>query len=424
MSMRLGMVTQWYDPESGSAAVAGAIGRALAGLGYELHVLTGFPNYPAGRLYPGYRMRTYQYEHRDGVHVHRVPLLPSHDRSALRRAATYLSFGASACTRPGLLRSVDAWLVYSTPATTALPALLAASRYHRPYVLFVQDLWPDTVVDSGFVRQGRMLRTAVRGLHAFCDTSYRRASAVVASAPGMAELIRARGVPAGKLSVVPNWVDESVFRPVPRDPGLGVRLGLADGFVVMYAGSLGDLQGLDTAVAAVRLLTDLPQLRLVFAGTGVAEPKLRRLAAGLDNVHFLGQQPPERMSELLALSDVQLVSLRDLPMFHATLPSKVQASLAAGRPVLGAVPGDASRLIDSSGAGLTVPPGDPAALAAAIRHLHRLGPGAREQLGRTGRQFYLDRLSSRVGARALADVLERAARPGSRPALPEPVRTP
>lgn len=410
--MRLGVISQWYDPEGGSAAVAGAICRSLAAQGHELHVLTGFPNYPTGRVYPGYRIRPYQYERRAGVHVHRVPLLPSHDRSALRRAATYLSFGGSAAARWRILRSADAWLVYSTPATAALPALVARARYRRPYVLLVQDLWPDTVVDSGFLGPGWLRNVAVRGIHGFCDASYRRAAAVVVTSPGMAELLRGRGVPGDKLSVVPNWVDETVFRPVPRDPELAKRLGLAGflaGFVVMYAGSLGELQGLETAVEAARLLADLPDLRLVLAGSGVTEPRLRALARGMSNVVFLGQQPPERMPDLLALGDVQLVSLRDLPLCHVTLPSKLQATLAAGRPVVGAVPGDAARLIERSGAGQAVPPGDPVALADAIRSLHALPPDAREKLGQAGRQYYLDHLSAGVGSAALADVLTQAA---------------
>jgi glycosyltransferase involved in cell wall biosynthesis len=408
VTVRFGVISQWYDPEGGSAAVAGAICRSIAAQGHELHVLTGFPNYPTGRVYPGYRIRPYQYEHRAGVHVHRVPLLPSHDRSARRRAVTYLSFGASAAARSRILGSVDAWLVYSTPATAALPALVARARHRRPYALLVQDLWPDTVVDSGFLRPGRLRDATVRGIHAFCDASYRRAAAVVVTAPGMAEVLRGRGVPAGKLSVVPNWVDESVFRPVPRDPGLAERLGLT-GFVVMYAGSLGELQGLETAVEAARRLADLPDLRLVFAGSGVAEPRLRDATRGMSNVVFLGQQPPGAMAGLLALGDLQLVSLRDRPLCHATLPSKLQATLAAGRPVVGAVPGDAARLIERSGAGLAVPPGDPDALAAAIRRLYELPAGAREQLGQAGRRYYLDQLSARVGGAALADVLTRVA---------------
>lgn len=412
--MRLGVITQWYDPEGGSAAVPGAICRALAALGHEVHALTGFPNYPSGRLHPDYRIRPYRYELRSGVHVHRVPLVPGRDRSPVRRATTYLSYAVSAAARPRILRSVDAWLVHSTPATAALPAIVAETLYQRPYVLLIQDLWPDTVVDSGFVPRGRLLDAAVRGIHAFCDLSYRRASAVVVTAPGMADPIRARGVGADKLSTVPNWVDESVFRPVPRDDALARRLGL-DGFVVMYAGSLGNLQDLETAIEAVRLLPDLPDLRLVFAGSGVAEQRLRDAARGARNVHFLGAQPPERMADLMALSDVQLISLRDLPLLRSTLPSKVQATLACGRPVVGAAPGDTARLITRAGAGPTVPPGDGPALAAAIRRLHALDAPAREALGRAGHRFYLENLSARVGSAALAEILERAAAPAGKP---------
>lgn len=407
---RIGMVTQWYDPEGGSAAVPGAIARALAAQGREVHVLTGFPNYPSGRIHAGYRQRWSSYELRDGVHVHRVPLVPTHDRSARNRAVNYLSYAVSASVRWRLLHSVDVWLVSASPATAALPVMVARTLFGRAYVLLVQDLWPDTVVESGFVRPGRALRAVERALHRFCDASYRGAAAVAVTAPGMARILGSRGVPDRKLSVVPNWVDETVFRPVPRDERLAGRLGL-DGFVVMFAGGLGELQGLDTAVEAAALLRDLPGFRLVFVGSGIAEPQLRAQAArlGLPNVRFLGQQPVEWMPALLALGDVQLVSLRDLPLFHATLPSKVQAALAAGRPVVGSVPGDARALIDASGAGLTADPGDPVSLAAAIRALHALGPAGREAMGRRGRAYYLDRLSERVGAGKLLALLDRAA---------------
>jgi glycosyltransferase involved in cell wall biosynthesis len=311
---------------------------------------------------------------------------------------------------------MEAWLVYSTPATVALPAMLARARFGRPYVMLIQDLWPDTVTESGFLREGRVLRATTRGLHAFCGASYRRASQVAVTSPGMADILIDRGVPAARISVVPNWVDETVFRPVERDKALAHGLGI-DGFVIMYAGSLGDLQGLDTVVKAAALLRDLSDVQFVFVGSGVAEPRLRAAAEGLNNVVFLGRQPVDRMADLMAISDVQLISLKDLPLFHSTLPSKVQAALASGRVVLGSVPGDAGRLIDRSGAGLAVPPGNPRALANAVRRLHALDPREREAMAHAGRQFYLDHLSERVGSATLADLLQRAASRGT-PSLP------
>jgi glycosyltransferase involved in cell wall biosynthesis len=401
---RVGVISQWYDPEPG---VAGVICRSLAARGFETHVLTGFPNYPGGQIYPGYRIKPYQYENLADVHVHRIPMIPSHDRSARRRAATFLSYAASAATRLKILRSVDAWLVYSSPATAALPAMITRALFGRPYVLLIQDLWPQSVVDSGFVPPGRALRVIERGIHVFCDASYRQACAIAVTAPGMADILRDRGVPADKITFIPNWVDETHYRPVPRDDTLARQLGL-DGFMIMYAGNLGGFQGLETAIEAVKQLRDLPDLRLVFVGSGVAEPSLRAAAEGMHNVIFLGQQPGERMPQLLALGDVQLISLMDLPLFHSTLPSKLQSTLASGRPIIGCVPGDAARIIEESGAGLTVPPGDARSLADAIRRLHALGPEACDALGRAGRQFYLERMSSQVGGAALASLLESA----------------
>jgi colanic acid biosynthesis glycosyl transferase WcaI len=316
-----------------------------------------------------------------------------------------------------ILRSVDAWLVISTPATTAVPAMAAQLLFGRPYVLLIEDLWPDSVQESGFVGRGPVLDAMLRCLHAFCDASYRRASAVAVTSPGMADILRRRGVPGDKLAFIPNWVDEKTFRPVPRDESLARRLGL-NGFVVMYAGSLGDVQGLDSAVQAARQLPDLADLRLVFVGGGVAESRLRAAAAGLDRVSFLEPQPMNRMAELMALSDVQLVSLKDLPLFHSTLPSKIAATLASARPLIGAVPGDAARLIEQSGGGITAAPGDASALEAAVRKMHDLDTETREAMGRTGRQFYLERISERVGSVALSELLERAVSGGPAMSLP------
>jgi glycosyltransferase involved in cell wall biosynthesis len=410
------MITQWYDPEEGSAAVPGAISRALAAHGHEVHVLTGFPNYPTGRLYPGYRVRPYQYELRAGVHVHRTPLVPGHDRSAIRRAVNYLSFASSAALRLKILRAVSVWLVSASPATAALPAMTARALFGRPYVLLIQDLWPDTVVASGFVPNGAALRAVERGLHWFCRASYRYASTVAVTAPGMKRVLLDRGLADHKIAIAPNWVDESIFRPESKDPALARRLGM-NGFVVMYAGSLGELQGLDTAIEAMTRLRDLPDVRLVMVGSGIGRERLESMTAqlGLASVTFLGQQPVELMPALMALSDIQLVSLRDLPLFHATLPSKVQAVLAAGRPVVASVPGDSRELIEASGAGIAVAPGDPGALAAAIRHLRSLDRTTREAMGLKGREFYHRNLSESVGSTNLVRLLEASAQAGGRP---------
>lgn len=406
--MRIGVVSQWYDPEEGSASVPGAISRALLKRGHEVHVLTGFPNYPHGKVYPGYRVRAYQYERLDGVHVHRAPLIPSHDRSAARRAANYLSFAAAASAAILKLPRMDAWLVYSTPATVAIPALVGRAVRGVPFVILIQDLWPDTVVQSGFVEVGRGLRVMERALSAYCNHTYRKASAIAVTAPGMRDVLIQRGVPSAKLHFLPNWVDETVFRPTAPDRTLAADDPSA--YVVMYAGNLGDLQGLDVVLEAWQRLGDLTGARLVFVGSGIGETRLRARATelGLRGVSFLGQLPLRRMGGILAAGDVQLICLRDLPLFRSILPSKVQASLAAGRPIVASVPGDAARVVEESGAGIAVPPEDPAALAGALRDLHAVGAVGRSALGDRAARYYQEHFSEEVGTSTLEALLVRS----------------
>ncbi len=157
--MQIAMMTQWYDPEVGSATTPGVIARALRDRGNEVQVVTGVPNYPGGELYPGYRNRPYQRETVQGITVHRAPLYVSHDANAKRRIANYLTFAASASgvalTRLG---KIDATLVHSTPATVAIPAMAMRALKHTPYVVHIQDLWPQTVTASGFLSESQRTR--------------------------------------------------------------------------------------------------------------------------------------------------------------------------------------------------------------------------------------------------------------------------
>lgn len=414
--MRIAMISQWYDPEQGSAIMSGTIARALMEQGNEVQVVTGFPNYPDGELYPGYRVRPYQREQLQGVSVHRAPLYVSHDSDPRRRAANYLSYAASASaialTRLGKL---DATLVHSTPATVAIPAMALRVLRRTPYVVHVQDLWPQTVTASGFLADGHH-RRAEGLLHRFCDTVYRHAASIAVTSPGMADLISARGVESRKISLVPNWADEGQFRPVTPGPEIVSELGPFRPFTVMYAGAMGEVQALEVLIDAAAILRDHRDIGFLLVGGGVSQPSLRARAsdARLDNVRFVGHQPVERMAEVLALGDAQIISLKDLPIFRTTLPSKIQATLAAGRPIIGALAGDAGALIRDSGAGLTTTPGSAVELAEAILKAAEMPAEERQAWGDRGRRYYIDRLSQETGAGALNDLLHSAAEGGTR----------
>ena len=411
MTLRVLMISQWYDPESGSAAQAGVIARALARRGAHVEVLTGFPNYPSGRLAPGYRVRAYQREVLQGITVHRAPLWPSHDSAPSRRALNYLSWAIGAAVVGSLTaRHVDAVLVHSTPATAALPALALQVTRRLPFVVQVQDLWPQTVVSSDFLGEGRGSRVE-RPLHAMCDAIYKRASAIAVTSPGMAPLIAARGVPQSKISLAANWADEAVFRPAARNESLARRLGLTKPFTFMYAGNFGPYQGLDTLLDAADRLRHRTDIGLALVGGGVREPWLREEVArrGLDAVTFVPPVPFTEMTDVLALGDAHLVSLQDLPLFRTTLPSKLQATLAAGKPVVGALTGDAADVIRESGAGHVVPPGDPSALADAIVRLADAGPDRLRTLGEFARSHYERTFSEEATSHVLLHLLHEAA---------------
>lgn len=413
MKAKIGMISQWYDPERGAAAVPGTIARSLVRQGHDVDVLTGFPNYPSGTIHDGYAIRPYKRETLDGVTVHRAALFPSHDTHPVRRAANYLSFSAAASpVALAKLANVDSVLVHSSPATAAIPALVLQAVRRKPFVLHIQDLWPQTVVSSGFLDDGRVGRVE-RILNRFCDLVYKRAHTIAVTSPGMAGLIAERGVHEDKITVVPNWTDEQAFRPVAKNGALAHELGVKAPLTVMYAGNFGEFQGIDVLIEAASLLQDRSDVGFVLVGGGIEETRLRDMVdeRQLTNVTFVKQQPFERMADILALGDIQFVSLKDLPLFRTTLPSKLQATLAAGRPIVGAVAGDAANVIDQSGAGLVATPGSAKDLASAITKLLDK-PELLTTFGASGRKYYEENFSESVTSEKLSDLLSAAAASG------------
>ncbi len=376
-----------------------------------MDVLTGIPNYPDGVVAQGYRATRYRREISRGFPVRRAPLFPSHDGSPIRRMVNYLSWATAASLPAALADKTDVNLVYASPATATIPAMLARLVRRTPYVMVVQDIWPDSVTRGGFLPPSRALSIIERVLNVFMRAAYAQASAVVVISPGAIALLADRGVPREKLHLSYNWVDEDVFHPSERNPQVRSQLGRGtDEFVVLYAGNLGRAQGLDTAIRALEFAP--ASVTLAIAGDGVEQDELRRLAEDIAprRVRFLGRRPLAEMSALSAASDAQLVILRDLPLYRTTMPSKVQAILASGSPVLCAVAGDAATVVAEAGAGVAVAPEDPRALGEAMGHLQELSAAERAELGRSGRAYYELEMTEAVGVGRLDRLLFRAAR--------------
>ena len=411
--MKVGVVSQWFAPEP--VHLPGAVANDLAERGHEVRVLTGFPNYPEGRLYPGYRQRWKGRSTVNGCIVRRVPLYPSHDSSGVRRAVNYLSFAAtSSAAAIRFLSSVDVVYVYLTPATVfTAPAVLRLLR-GVPAVIHLQDLWPESVTASSMAPAGVTGRVVDRILHAAMRRVYRMASSIAVISPSMRDLVVERGADPARVRVVLNWADEAIFRPVDATASARRQLGHRNRCTVMYAGAMGEFQNIDDSVRAAAAVESTGEVDLVLVGSGVAEASARSLATelGAGNVRFLGRRPAEQMPALYAAADYQVVTLRNLPIFHATIPSKLQAALACGSPVVVSVPGDAAALVENAGIGFACPPENWRALADRFLQAVKTSPADRAEMGRRARDCYLSRMSQRAGVDQLEEMLTGAAHGG------------
>ncbi|TDB72534.1 glycosyltransferase family 4 protein [Micromonospora sp. KC721] len=411
--MKVGLVSQWYAPEP--VFIAGNLADELAARGHEVKVLTAFPNYPNGRTYPGFRQRWRHVERSTGPTVRRVPIYPSHDASAARRAANLMSFAAtSLAAAPRFLAGIDVVYVFSPPPTAyAAPALLRLLR-GVPALLHVQDMWPESVTGSAMAPGGVAGRILGHGISGVMRRIYHSAAQIAVISPSMADLVIDRGADPSKVRVVWNWTDETLFRPAPATAGDLAAIGHRGRPVVMFAGNLGPLQRVSTAVRAAAVVG--PVLDLVFVGSGNEEAEARQLAAelGVDNVRFLGRRTPQEMAGLYAAADFQLVTLRDMPGLRGTVPSKLQAALASGAPVIVSANGDCADLVAASGAGLASPAEDVTALAAQFRRAAALSEAARSAMSQRALAVYRERMSLRVGADHIEDMLLKMGRRGGK----------
>lgn len=423
MSVKAAFVSQWYPPEP--AAIPEGIACAMQDEGLSVEVLTGVPNYPTGVVAAGYSARRRSRETIKGMRVQRTPLYPSHDSNPLRRMANYASWAVSSTVfGQRVLRRADVTLVYSSPATAALPAMVAKSLWGTPYVLLVQDVWPDSIFSTGMMPAGFKSRLLWRVANLFVNRAYSKAAHVAVISPGMVDLLVERGLPREKLSLVHNWLPEDDVNGVEASvdgPSLHELAGIpTDARVFLYAGNHGKAQALETVVDA--FCGDVPEkAHLVLMGDGLTKPDLVARAAGVSRVHFLPPVGRAEAARLARTSDVQVVSLAADPLFEVTMPSKLQSALASGHPVLAVAEGDVADVITRASAGAAASPGDPDAVREAVRRLACLDGEELDAMGVRGAAVYENQMSRAVGAARLAAVLTRAARRGrGRTALKEP----
>jgi colanic acid biosynthesis glycosyl transferase WcaI len=393
--MRILLLTQFFQPEPMFKGLPFA--KALRDLGHEVEVVTGFPNYPGGKLYPGYRIKLWKREVIDSIPVTRLALFPSHDQSGLRRIANYVSFGASAALlAPILVRPPDVVYVYNL-ITLGLAWRMIRWRYKCPVVLDVQDLWPESVIKSGMLKS----RWIGGVLNRWCRWEYSLPDRITVLSPGFKRHLVSYGIPEAKIEVIYNWYDEAGEAPSGAEAErLRQKLRFAGRFNVLFAGTMGKMQALDAVVAAAEMVQQkAPEVLFTFMGGGIEVDRLKALSAGLSNVQFLPRCSPQEAMAVTSVADAVLVHLKNDPLFSITIPSKTQAYLHAGRPILMGVTGDAATLVRDVRAGLLFEPENAGSLAAAVLELSRMPMIERERMGARGKRFYEEHLSFAKGVR-------------------------
>ena len=400
MSKRILLITQWFDPEPTFKGLLFA--KELVARGFEVEVITGFPNYPGGALYDGYRIKLIQKEMIDGVLVTRVPLFPSHDQSKLGRIANYVSFAFSSLIYGLFLaKRADVIYAYHPPLTVSISSVIIKFFRRTPVVLDIQDMWPDTLKATGMLSNACLLACVSK----LCNLIYRSVSQIVVLSPGFKKVLIERGVLSSKIEVIYNWAHEEVLRNISGD--LPEEISKIDGFKILFAGNIGQAQGLDIILEAAFLLKDdCPKLNFVILGQGLQLNDLRAKAkdVGLKNVHFI---PPVQINEVgkfLNSADALLVHLNADPLFEITIPGKTQAYMAVGKPLLMGVRGDAANLVSKANCGICVEPQNPASLAEAAKRLMLLTTADLKSLGENSRSFYDEHLSVKIGVDSFSRV--------------------
>ena len=384
--MRLLIVTQYFWPEN--FRVNDLVG-ALVERGHQVTVLTGEPNYPDGRIFPEYRANPQDFAVFEGAEVVRVPLLPR-GRGAARLALNYLSFVVSAgVAAPWLLRDreFDVIFVYQpSPITSCLPAILVGRLKAVPVILWTLDLWPETLQVIGII-QSPYLLGAVGGMVSFI---YKHCALVLGGSRAFELSVRRYAGSATKYRYFPQWSEE-LFDEQGALPEIAPEVRpFSDTFNVLFAGNIGDAQDFPAILDAAALVRTDRRIRWLIVGDGRAADWVRAeiVARGLEEtVVMLGRHPISRMPSFFIVAGALLVSLRRDPVFAMTIPGKVQTYLAAGRPIVGMLDGEGSRVIAESGAGFVAPSGDSLGLATAVRRLAGMSEVERRGMGDRGRVY-------------------------------------
>jgi len=401
--MRILFLTDNFPPETNAPATRTfEHTRRWVRSGAKVCVVTTAPNSPAGKIFAGYRNRIYQREQLEGIETIRVWTYITANEGFIRRTLDYMSFMVTGFLAGLFVRRVDVIVCTSPQFFTACAAYVLSVFKRRPFVFELRDLWPDSILAVGVMRESGAIR-ALKRLEYFL---YRKAAIIVSVTHSFKQVLSSNGVPADKITVIPNGADLVAFQPGEKPQDLVERHGLSGKFVAAYIGTIGMAHGLSTILEAAEKLRADKRIAFVVVGDGAERSMLQERAAsrGLSNVIFVGPVGKEDVKRYWRLCDAGLVLLKDRPVFRHVLPSKMFEAMATARPIVLGVLGESVGVLEAAQAGMVIPPEDADALARTLIVL-AAAPDRAIAMGVRGRRYVETEFDRERLAAAMLDAL-------------------
>lgn len=404
--MHILIMAQHYAPEEVSGAVlATDLAEELINRGHQVTFVTCAPNYPYGRVCSGYKNNLWNEEVRNGVRVIRTWSFISQQKTFWRQILGYASFSVTALLGAFKSGRPDVIFSYSPPLPLGVTAWLYSRLKRTPWVLRVEDLYPDTAVKAGQIKN----RLAIHLFYWIEKFLYLRAEHISLISDTFKQNLLDKGIENNKLSVTPVWADPERIMPMPKKNGFREKYRLENRFVVMYTGNLGNTSALEDLLASAVYLKEDANIIFIIIGEGVKKTLLQNYVQNnfLENVIFLPYQPRQEYASVLAAADIGVVTLNVI-LSDTSLPSKTFNIMASARPILAITPdqSEIARLITSTQCGVNVPPGQHEKIANTIRLLVQ-HPGNLDVMGSNGRKVLEEFYSSRVCIDSLEQIMKK-----------------
>lgn len=386
--MRILILSQYCSPEPDSKKVPFA--KKLKELGHEVEILTGFPNYPTGNIFEGYRNKWFMREKIDNVDIIRVPLYADHSNSKLKRIWNYLSFALSALFfGVFMVRKPDVIYVFHAPATIAIPAIFFKFIFRSKILYDINDYWPDSLSASGMLNNKRLIKI----VHKYCRITYRFFDHINVVTQGYKLKLIEDGVKPQKISVIYNW-------PHPYGSEFSKTFEthkhiFESGTTITYAGNIGKAQQLIVLLESFKSVLSknnelFSNVKLIFIGSGVEKEDLKNFANqnDLNNVYFIDKVPLNELGNFLEATSYHFIHLKKSPLFEITIPSKLYSCLMTSKPIICGVSGETNQIINGSGAGFTFESGNAKELESILIKAHSTADSEKLRMGEAGKRYF------------------------------------